>query len=141
MMTDCVDLMEERKCWRRREDERALFAYGGISVMMMKSHLYAIDIDKKKVQNTFFNTLEPLWKSALHHTRISPTVAIDSYMYFLIYKFLIPGGEKLSHDADQAARSNIGGKTQDETKLNDMTITWHFSSNLFCQNDQLTKKS
>ena len=34
----------------------------------------------KKVQNTFFNTLEPLWKSALHHTRISPTVAIESYL-------------------------------------------------------------
>ena len=34
---------------------------------------------KEKVQNTFFNTLEPLRKSALHHTRLSPTVAIDSY--------------------------------------------------------------
>ena len=60
-------------------------------------------------------------------------------MYFLIYKFLIPGGEKLSHDADQASRSNIGGKTQNETKLNDVTITWYLSSNLFCQNDQITK--
>ena len=39
--------------------------------MMMKSHLYAIDIDKKKVQNTFFITLEPLWKSALNQTQLS----------------------------------------------------------------------
>ena len=30
-----------------------------------------------------FNTLEPLWKSALHHNRISPTVAIESYKYNL----------------------------------------------------------
>ena len=36
MMTDCVDLMEERKCWRRREDEGALFVFRGISVMMIK---------------------------------------------------------------------------------------------------------
>ena len=35
MMTDCVDLMEERKCWRRREDEKALFVFRGMSVMMM----------------------------------------------------------------------------------------------------------
>ena len=78
MMTDCVDLMDGRKCWKRREDERALFAYGGISVMMMKSHLYAIDIDKKKVQNTFFITLEPLWKSALNQTQLSGTSENDS---------------------------------------------------------------
>ena len=35
------------------------------------------------VQNTFFNTLEPLWKSALHPTRISPTSENDSYCYFM----------------------------------------------------------
>lgn len=60
-------------------------------------------------------------------------------IYVSSYLFLIAGGEKLSHDADQAARSNIGGKTQDETKLNVVVITWYLSSNLFCQNDQITK--
>ena len=46
-------------------------------------HLYPNSIQTRGVvhfcQNTFFSTLEPLRKSALHHTRISPTVAIESY--------------------------------------------------------------
>ena len=29
----------------------------------------------------FFNTLEPLWKSALHQTRLSPTSENDSYQF------------------------------------------------------------
>ena len=42
--------------------------------------LYAIDIDKKRFRTPFFNTLEPLWKSALWYTRISPRSDIESYL-------------------------------------------------------------
>ena len=36
---------------------------------------------QEKVQNTFFYTLEPLWKSALNHTQLSGTSATESYLY------------------------------------------------------------
>ena len=41
--------------------------------------LYAIDVDKKRFI-TFFNTLEPLWKTALHRTQLYGTVATVSYL-------------------------------------------------------------
>ena len=52
---------------------------------------------------------------------------MTTQIYVSSHLFLIAGGKKLSYDADQAAWSNIGGKTQDETKLNDVTITWYLS--------------
>ena len=41
--------------------------------------LYAICIDKKRFRTPFFNTQEPLWKSALNHTQLSGTSENESY--------------------------------------------------------------
>ena len=69
--------------WGREPDLHSEFSdFQNLSVFsnfLAWNHIVCHRYRLEKVQNTFFSTLEPLWKSALHHTPVFPTLAIDSY--------------------------------------------------------------
>ena len=73
----------------------------------------------EKVQNNFFNTLEPLWKSALHHTQLSGTSATVSYCVSPWNQSVansLKSCQYLRSQRANSSRSNIGGDQDPESQ-------------------------
>ena len=76
--------------WGREPDLHSEFSdFQNLSVFsnfLAWNHIVCHRYRQEKVQNTFFNTLEPLWKSALNqvnHTQLSGTSATASYLQYI----------------------------------------------------------